>query len=319
MIRWERLNRLSAMARLIPLDFPEERRELQLLMLHKLKASLLVTPSFLFLCSAAFADTAILVALPSELNGVRKEVRIVGQSVELAGHKVSIGYHKGEKIYIVATGAGNLNSAMVTQAVLDRKKVARVISIGVAGNLNEKWAVGDVLCVTNVVSHQAGKETPSGFETGGPSAVSRQLSAEYSKKCEELRQAVTDVTTEILHFAQYDNNRGDDTGKPKAESRKPTTSLRSGKLVSGDSFIASTAKRKWLHDTFNADAVDMVSAGIARVCEANGIPYVIIRVLSDNADETASQDFATFVNAYKEPVTVPIAIGLLDRLVTKSP
>ena len=57
----------------------------------------------------------------------------------------------------------------------------------------------------------------------------------------------------------------------------------------------------------------MVSAGIARVCEANGVLYVIIRALSDNADESASEGFARFVNAYRDPATVPIAIAVVDR------
>lgn len=58
----------------------------------------------------------------------------------------------------------------------------------------------------------------------------------------------------------------------------------------------------------------MVSAGIARVCEANGVPYVILRVPSDNADESASVDFAAFVQKYKEPVTASIAVRLIDGL-----
>jgi adenosylhomocysteine/aminodeoxyfutalosine nucleosidase len=96
---------------------------------------------------------------------------------------------------------------------------------------------------------------------------------------------------------------------------RAVASWREGRLVSGDSFIASTAKRNWLRETYQADAVDMVSAGIAHVCEANGVPYIILRVLSDNADESASADFAAFVNAYQEPVTAAVALGLIDRVV----
>ena len=101
----------------------------------------------------------------------------------------------------------------------------------------------------------------------------------------------------------------------RTENLELRTGVRTGRLVSGDSFIASTAKRKWLRETFDADAVDMVSAGIARVCEANGVPYVIIRVLSDNADESASADFAAFVQKYKEPVTAEIAVRMVDKIV----
>jgi adenosylhomocysteine nucleosidase len=278
-----------------------------------------------------FADTVILVALPSELDAVRKEVRLVGQPVQLAGHRVSIGYRKGEKICVAITGAGNLNSAMITQAVLTRYKIDRVISIGVAGNLNDAWKVGDVVIATDVINHQQGKETPGGFETKEqrPSAISHQLPGDYIGKCEELRSNVVEVaraviagalsggttnTTETLRQAQGDNV----DEKLKAESQQPRATIRQGRLVSGDSFIASTAKRRWLRETFKADAVDMVSAGIARVCEANGVPYVIIRALSDNADEFASEDFARFVNAYKEPVTAEIAVRLIEGVATGS-
>ena len=87
--------------------------------------------------SLVFADTAILVALPAEQSALSREVRIVGQPVKLAEHKISIGYHRGEKLYIVRTGAGNLNSAMVTQALLTRYRIDRVISIGVAGYIGD--------------------------------------------------------------------------------------------------------------------------------------------------------------------------------------
>ena len=54
---------------------------------------------------SAFADTIVLVNLPSERSALSRDVR-VSQRAELAQHKVSIGYHKGEKLYMVATGAG---------------------------------------------------------------------------------------------------------------------------------------------------------------------------------------------------------------------
>ena len=69
-----------------------------------------------------------------------------------------------------------------------------------------------------------------------------------------------------------------------------------------------------MRETFQADAVDMVSAGVARVCEANGVPCVIIRALSDNANESASADFAVFIQSLEEPVTAAVAVGLVDRI-----
>jgi nucleoside phosphorylase len=288
----------------------------------------------------AFAETAILVALPSEQTALSLQIRVVGKPVELAGHRISIGYHRGEKVYLVKTGAGNLSSAMITQALLTRYKVDRLISIGVAGNLNDQWAVGYVMCVTNVTSHQVGKETPSGLETmEEQSAVSHRLSAEYMAKCEALRGNAVEIAQSLLNAGQRTTTNGTTeiaahtrgvlsnsaprqvllgTGQARNDNKGEKSSvfatLREGRLVSGDSFIASTEKRKWLRETFHADAVDMVSVGIARVCEANGVPYVIIRALSDNANESASADFAAFVQKYKEPVTATIAVGIIDRV-----
>jgi nucleoside phosphorylase len=253
--------------------------------LDTLKTLTTIVAATLFAISPLHADTAVFVALPCEQDALRREVRLVGRPVELAGHRISIGYRRGEKVYIVRTGAGVINTTMTTQAVLTRYKVDRVISIGVAGNLNDSWKVGDVLIAADVINHQQGKETPAGFEMREqqPSAISRQLSADDIGKCEELRKAATEVTSEILRSprkpsgqAQNDNKgeaRTNDTTETlrqaqrdnvserlKADSREPKACIREGRLVSGDSFIASSAKRKWLRETFKADAVDMVSA-----------------------------------------------------------
>ena len=302
--------------------------------------------SFVFAFIAAIstlADTAILVALPSEQSALSREVRIIGQSVELAQHRVSIGYHKGEKLYIVRTGAGNLNSAMITQALLTRYRINRVISIGVAGYIGDNGSgtteilpfdsaqgklaqddgaksravpvrIGDIFIATEVVNHQEGKETTGGFEVKEKLASTQSRSEGYENKCAELRSNAVEVAEAIVGQARRlptSENGGKRDARP--------TNVHEGRLVSGDSFIASSAKRKWLHDTFHADAVDMVSAGIARVCEANGVPYVIIRALSDNADESASAAFASFVQNSKEPVTVPIALALVEQLAAVSP
>jgi nucleoside phosphorylase len=98
--------------------------------------------------------------------------------------------------------------------------------------------------------------------------------------------------------------------------RNDNISVRSGRIASGDKFISTGAKRAWLRETFQADAVDMMSAAIAQACEANGVPYVMIRVLSDNADERATEDFAAFTRK-ENTVTAEIAARILEALAPK--
>ena len=67
-----------------------------------------------------------------------------------------------------------------------------------------------------------------------------------------------------------------------------------GLVVSGDQFIAEQAVRKHLIDTFHGDCAEMEGAAIAQAAYLNGIPFLIIRAISDKADDSAGMDYAAF-------------------------
>jgi 5'-methylthioadenosine/S-adenosylhomocysteine nucleosidase len=245
----------------------------------------------------AHADTAILYALPDELAALRQELRIVGEPVRIADRQVHIGYRKGEKVVLAQSGSGQIPAAITTQAVLGRFKVDRLICIGPAGNLRDDWKVGDILIASDIVHYEAGSEKASGFIVKEPP----RLRPDFVTECEKLRTLALGIAAGMpLTHTEL-----------KPESREPKAAVRQGRIASGDKFIATSAKRAWLRETFGADAVDMMSAAIARTCEANGVPYVIIRVLSDNADESASEDFARFIESPAASVTAAMALRLL--------
>ncbi len=75
----------------------------------------------------------------------------------------------------------------------------------------------------------------------------------------------------------------------KGASHSPT--IISGIIATGDEFIASDAKRQWLQETFHADATEMEGAAFAQVCAVNHIDCVVIRTVSDLANENAHTDF----------------------------
>ena len=70
-----------------------------------------------------------------------------------------------------------------------------------------------------------------------------------------------------------------------------------GLVVSGDQFIAEQAVRKHLIDTFHGDCAEMEGASIAHGAYLNGIPFVIIRAISDKSDDSAEMDYPTFEKA----------------------
>ena len=65
-------------------------------------------------------------------------------------------------------------------------------------------------------------------------------------------------------------------------------------MVSGDQFISDKAKKEWLIEQFGGSCTEMEGAAIAQAAYLNGIPFLIIRAISDKADDSAGMDYAVF-------------------------
>ena len=82
--------------------------------------------------------------------------------------------------------------------------------------------------------------------------------------------------------------------KECCEKVNPEIGVFTGRVVSGDQFISDKEKKKWLTDTFAGYCTEMEGAAIAQVCYFNHIPFLIVRAISDKADDSASMDYPTF-------------------------
>ena len=67
-----------------------------------------------------------------------------------------------------------------------------------------------------------------------------------------------------------------------------------GRVVSGDQFISDKKKKQWLIDKFDGSCTEMEGAAIAQVCYLNHIGCLIIRAISDKADDSANMDYQEF-------------------------
>ena len=67
-----------------------------------------------------------------------------------------------------------------------------------------------------------------------------------------------------------------------------------GRIVSGDQFISDKDKKDYLIKTFNGDCTEMEGAAIAHAAYLNNIPFLIIRAISDKADDSAHMDYPEF-------------------------
>ena len=195
------------------------------------------------------------------------------------------------------TGIGKVNAALTAEILIREYGVDAIIFTGVAGGINPELNIGDIVIAERVVHHDYGQITPATFipwDTVGFLADSFLVAI--------TAQAAENVTFDSI---------------PQKIRKKVTYFPRViiGRVTTGDQFIASEEKREWIEKTFRADCVEMEGASVAQVCMVNEVPFVIIRCLSDLANEKADIDFEAFVNyaAKNSNVIVKEIINLLEK------
>ena len=228
-----------------------------------------------FLVTQEVRSIGIMGALAVELEEIDDEMVI--ERVDTIGGKV---YKVGEifdaPCCLVNAGVGKVASAQTAQTLIMGYGVRMIIFTGVAGGINPALHVGDIVVSRDVVQHDFGQIWPDSFvpfDTSGFEADSA------------LIEIALDAAQNI-HLVPV-------SAKPSRKGRKPRVVL--GRIATGDQFISSETKRVWIAQVFNADCVEMEGAAVAQICESYGIPFLIIRSMSDLANEDADVDFQTFV------------------------
>ena len=174
---------------------------------------------------------------------------------------------EGCQAVVVRSGIGKVNAAVCTQILVDEFGVDGVINTGIAGSLKAEINIGDIVLSTDALQHDMDARA-FGYEPGQIPRVDT-----LSFKADE----------KMLSLA-----------KECCEKVNPEIGVFTGRVVSGDQFISDKEKKKWLTDTFAGYCTEMEGAAIAQVCYFNHIPFLIVRAISDKADDSASMDYPTF-------------------------
>ena len=211
----------------------------------------------------------IIGAMELEVEQLKSKMTINNTSI-----KASIEFYEGTlngaDIVIARSGVGKTNAALCTQIMIDCYDVTHIINTGVAGSLNAKLDIGDILVSADALHHDM-DATIFGYKPGEvPQLGRREFSAD-----ETLKELAVKSCAEV----------------------NPDIHVQTGRVVSGDQFISSKEIKERLITEFNGDCVEMEGASIAHVATLNGIPFVIIRAISDKADDSAEMDYPTFETA----------------------
>lgn len=191
----------------------------------------------------------------------------------------------GRECVAACCGEGKVNSAVCTQTMLLRYAPCCVINVGVAGGIGEQVEIGDLVAASSLVQHDF-DTTALGYAAGEiPSLKKVFLPAD-----KELTELSLECAASV-----YEGN------------------LHKGVIASGDQFIAGPEKYKRIREAFGALACEMEGASIGQVCCMNGVPFAVLRAISDNGNSSAHVDFPKFAKEAAEK-SQKLMMALLARL-----
>lgn len=224
-------------------------------------------------------------AMESEVEAFRRDFSATDTSVK----GIYKGTYCGNEIYICQSGIGKVNAAIATQRLVDIFGVDAIINSGVAGGVSEKLAKLDIVISERLTYHDF---NPLDILDRYPPYGSMIKADE--ELVEKAKSACATLNEKLL-----------------SEGKAPFNSF-VGTVVSGDCFVSSAEKAKQLRDDFDALCTEMEGAAIAHAAKVNEVPFVVIRAISDFADEDADSSFESF-----ETIAADRAAFLVKEILSK--
>ncbi len=208
----------------------------------------------------------IIGAMEEEVSALKEAMEI--ESVhEQASMVFCKGVLCGKDVVIVRSGIGKVNAGICAQILVDKFGVDTLINTGIAGSLNAAIDIGDMVISTDAVHHDMDATI-----FGDPIGQVPRMDTLSFPADEELVQ------------------------KAKAANEKANPDIKTftGRIATGDQFIADKTVKDRIVDNFGAFCTEMEGVGIAHAAYLNKVSYVIIRAISDKADNSATMDYPEF-------------------------
>lgn len=187
---------------------------------------------------------------------------------KIAGLSFYEGKIAGKDLVIVECGIAKVNAAMCTQILISEFKVDAVINTGVAGAIYEELDVNDIVISTDAIEYDVDASA-----LGDPKGtIPRMENSVFTADKKLVEAAYRAFEEENLKFKAY-----------------------KGRVVTGDQFVADSKTKEMLRKDFNAYCCEMEGGAIAHVAYLNKVAFVIIRAISDKADNSADMTYEEFV------------------------
>lgn len=208
----------------------------------------------------------IIGAMEGEVSKLKEQMEdaVITKKASMEFYKGTI---KGKEVVVVRSGIGKVNAAVCAQILIDDFHVSAIVNTGIAGSLKNEINIGDIVLSTDAVQHDVNAGS-FGYPKGQIPGL------------------------DVLAF-QADENLIE-KAYAICEKVNPDISVFRGRVVTGDQFISQREIKNNIANTFDGMCTEMEGAAIAQVAYLNHIPFLIVRAISDKADDSADMDYEIF-------------------------
>ena len=225
---------------------------------------------------------AIMGAMPEEIAPILERLDDV-KEVNYAKNKYYKAKYKDVDVVVAYSKIGKVFSTLTASTMLQMFACDVLLFTGVAGAVNPELKIGDLVVASKLAQHDLDITIfghPHGYVPGGSVFV------EADKDLIALSKIV---------------------------AKEMGVDLKEGIIATGDQFIASEERKEFIAKTFGADALEMEGASVAVVCDALGVPFFVLRSISDSADMDAGFNFEEFVESSAK-ISAEFLMKMVDRL-----
>ncbi|MDD7417318.1 MAG: 5'-methylthioadenosine/adenosylhomocysteine nucleosidase [Treponemataceae bacterium] len=171
------------------------------------------------------------------------------------------GILEGKSVVVIKSGIGKVNAALCAQILIVKFDATHIINTGIAGSMDKKLRILDTVVSTECVYHDADTTF-----FGDPSCTIPDMPTFFKADEKLVEKALSSPSDKFKIY--------------------------SGRIASGDQFICTKEGKEKIKSDCNPMCVEMEGCAVAHTCFVNNVPFVIIRSISDNADENVTTDYS---------------------------
>ena len=235
--------------------------------------------------SSAPEAIGIIGAMDEEVDSL-KEAAEIERTTTIASMDFNEGTLGGKRVVIVQCGMGKVNAGICAHTLIKDFGCTKIINSGVAGSLDSRLNIGDIVVSEDAVQHDFDVE-PIGFKKGEiPYTELYAFPAD-----EALRSLAVSTAKEVA----------------------PEVGVYEGRICTGDQFISTKEQKDAIVSDFGGLCCEMEGGAVAQTCYLNDTPFVIIRAISDKSDSTDESESVEY-ETFKADAAAHVA-GIVQHMV----